>query len=67
MIRYNSELAYYNITGEGLVRAGGANVGPQVGIILTIVKTIVIIILLLTIIIIISTCGTIFILRRYSP
>ena len=33
MIRYNSELAYYNITGEGLVRAGGANVGPQVGII----------------------------------
>ena len=33
MIRYNSELAYYNITGEGLVRAGGANVGAQVGII----------------------------------
>jgi len=27
---YNSELAYYNITDEGLVRAGGADVGPQV-------------------------------------
>jgi len=27
---YNSELAYYNITEDGLVRAGSANVGPQV-------------------------------------
>ena len=28
--RYNDELAFYNITNEGLVRAGSANVGPQV-------------------------------------
>jgi len=27
---YNSELAYYNITDQGLVRTGSANVGPQV-------------------------------------